>query len=441
MNKVFQLSVCLIPLLLPAILPGQSLSDAVRLSHEGKHAEAEAVFSMLQDARPNDAAAALARAFNKSWMGSQKEAIAGFEGALRLGAEEVSVLSGLGYAAAWSRDFARAKQSFSRVLELDPGNEDATKGLAFTHLWQGNHVEAIRLFDELLVKTPDAYDLNIGKGLAHLGNAEHTSARIAFERALAIDPASEEAKELIQKAPMARPSIEGDVWLGFTQLGENENRAGLRGLQLTAQMGKFTRAWAKYDNTLALDILQFARSGKAAPFLAAGMSRQWNTRLISELEYGVRIFDDNQIQHLISGAQVFFLPNNIRIKAGAFAGFGSNANSEWMAYGSFNVPAGKRFRIEPTYYYISPDAGSREHRVQLGLQYRSPRDWELNFYGLYGQTRLEGLENSGDIYGWSISGLYPFGKRIAAQWILRQEQSLFYRFTSAAAGVKIRMYR
>lgn len=425
---------------LPALLHGQTLAEAVYISQNGDYKKAERMFSALKAAQPADPDPVLARAYNLSWMGRHNEAVYEFEKAMALGADKITARVGLGYAAAWGRHYALAAQSFSKVLKQNPQHAEAARGLAFTRLWQGSYHEAIRLLSRRIQLEPDDYDLHIALGQAYLHNADPAQAKGAFERALVINPASDEARQLLKEASARKPFLETDIWMGFSRIDGSKNRAGLRGLQAMLQLKPSTRAWLKYDNTLALDILQFARADRAVPLYAAGLSRQWNTRLISELEYGLRVFDDRRTQHLISGAQVWFLPKNIRFKGGGFVGIGAGRSTEWMAYGALNMPLGRHFRVEPTYFYITPALNASEHRLQLGLQYRSSQNLELNLYGLYGRVLSAGGENAGHIRGWSLTGLYPFGEAISGQLILRQEQSLFYRFTSAAAGLKVRLY-
>lgn len=381
---------------------GQSLAQALQLSQSGRYAEAESAFSQL----PQNAETLLARGFNFSWWGRYDDAL----------------------------------RAFSSVLDAQPGNFEAQKGAAFTLLYQGNAEEAARAFEKLSSQEPSAYDLFIGKGMAWQAAKNYRKAQTAFKRALELQPQSAEARQFLQSAALAPAFLETDIWLGFSRLDGNVNQFNLRGAQLSVQAAKKWRALLKYDNSLALDILNLARRDRNAPLVSAGLVREWNGKSLSEAEYGLRFLDDNQTQHLISAGQVFFLPNNSRLKAGGLLGFGQNLDTEWMVYASYNVPLGEKFRFEPTYYFIQPpNAPGPEHRLQLGLQYQSRTGYQLNLYGLYGNTLILEGEGREPLFGWSLTALAPFSNIVWAQLSLRQEKGVFYNFSSAALGLKVRL--
>lgn len=384
----------------------QDLAQARQLSQSGRYAEAESAFSQLLVQQPQHAETLLARGFNFSW---------------------------------WGR-YAEALQAFSDALDAQPGNFEAQKGAAFTLLYQGKAKEAAQAFENLTAREPSAYDLFIGKGLAHQAAKDYRKAQMAFKRALELQPQSAEARQFLQAAALAPAFLETDIWLGFSRLDADVNQFNLRGAQLSVQAAKKWRALFKYDNSLALDILNLARRDRNAPLISAGLVREWNGKSLSEAEYGLRFLEEKQTQQLISAGQVFFLPNNSRLKAGGLLGFGQNLDTEWMAYASYNAPLGEKFRLEPTYYFIQPpNAPGPEHRLQLGLQYQSRMGYQLNLYGLYGNTLIQEGEGREPLFGWSLTALAPFSNIAWAQLTLRQEKGVFYNFTSAALGLKVRI--
>jgi len=386
--------------------PGQSLVQAQEFSHAGKYREAETIFQQMTAHNQGDDAITLARAYNFSWWGKYSEALS----------------------------------AFSQVLSRDPGNAEALKGKAFTHLFKGDSRQAVKAFEEAAGKAPNDYDIHLGKGLALLEEKKYSAAGKSFERALEIQPGSAEAKRYSETAKLAPGIVEGDVWLGYSRLDGKEDRFNLRGLQLSAQAAKKWRIFAKYDNSLALDILGLARQDKNAPMVSAGAIREWNKKLLTELEYGLRFLDRDQTQHFISGGQVFFLQPNIRLKLGGFAGFNQNLENEWMACISANLPATAHIRIEPTYFFIqSPNSPGAEHRLQLGVQLQSNKGYQLSLYGIYGSTLIQEGSRREQLFGWSITGLAPFSKYVWGQIALRQEKGVFYDFTSLALGLKVRL--
>lgn len=419
----------------------QSLAEAKLLSESGDHEAAELLFNQLLTEQPQNPEIILAHAYNLSWMGRNKQAVNQFTQAMRLGADTESAQTGLGYAYAWSKQYAQARNTFSSVARNQPDNLEAKKGIALTYLWQGQYEVALHYFDELLKSYPSNYDLLLGKGQALLCNKNKTEAATTFQQALEAQPESIEAKNYLEIAKKASNFLEGDLWLGFSHLDGDENKFGLRGLQLGAQLSSKWRGYLKYDNTLALDLLNFARLNKNAPFIAAGAVREWNSKLLTEMEYGLRFFEGGDLQHLVSGAQVFFLPENIRLKVGGFAGFGQNLSTEWMSYLSVDLPTWQGLRLEPTYYYIQPpNTSNTEHRVQLGLKYHPlGNGLELNLAGLYGQAAVPNESGEKDLFGWTFSGLIPVNQTLLGQFVVRQEKGVFYDFTSVALGLKVRI--
>ena len=392
---------------LPPVL-GQTLAEARELAHSGKYLEAESILQTLSTENPNDPEITLARAYNFSW---------------------------------WAR-YTLALDAFSHVLKNDPSHPDALKGIAFTYLYQGNYSLAIDAFAKALNTQPNNYDLYLGIGMAHLQAKDYPGAQEAFSKALELQPDSREARQFIQSASLAPSYREADIWLGYSLLDGQENAIGLRGLQLSLQAAPKWRAILKYDNSLALDVLQIARSENNAPLVSIGTVREWNKQLFTELEYGLRFLDENKTQHFITGGQVFFLPKNIRIKAGGFAGIGKKLDSEWMTYLSINLPVFAHFRVEPTYYYVQPpNSPGAEHRFQMGLQFQTNRGYQLNVYGIYGSVLPEEGNSREKLFGWSATGLLPFSKSVWAQATIRQEKGVFYDFTSMALGLKIRLPR
>ena len=405
---VAALAVIVIYFSAPGAAEGQSLAKARQFSQSGLYQEAADMYAQLLSQNPGNPEIVLAQAHNYSWWGQYPEAI----------------------------------KAFSEILAADPGNPDAFKGIAFTYFYQNDLDGALTAFEAAIAKNPDDYDLALGKGLVLLAGKEYSKARRAFERALEIKPGSEEAKRYLQTANLAPGFLEGDVWVGYSQLAGQENKFKLRGLQLGVQAAKNWRAVMKYDNSLALDILNLARQDKNMPMVSAGLIHEWNKKLFSELEYGLRFLDKNQTQQFLSAGQVFFLQQNMRIKLGGFAGFGQNIPKEWMAYASFNLPATAHIRIEPTYYLIQPPNGKGfEHRLQLGLQYQTNRGYQLNLYGTYGNTLVDESAGRQQLFGWSLTALAPFSRSVWGQLALRQEKGVFYNFTSLALGIQVRVQK
>lgn len=434
-------SLCIIGtfLLVTASVYCQPLNHAKQLSQSGAYHEAETIFQKLLNEQPENGEVVLAHAYNLSWMGKHQKAVEKFKRAEQLGANWEDANLGIAYASAWSFHYDEARKIFSDILRKNPDNLSAQKGLAYTYLWQGNNETAILYFDQLIEKNGPSYDLLLAKGQSHLNNGDNNAAKSAFQMALEFSPDSDEVQQYLELARQTSRFLEVNLWSGYSVLGNDENKFGLRGVQLTAKFNNNWQAFAKYDNSLALDILNFVRQNKNIPTLSGGVVREWNKNFSSEIEYGVRFLEEDKIQHLVSGGQVYFLPWNVNIKIGGFVGFGQDLATEGMAYLSLNLPIINSLRLEPSYYYVlPPNNSSKEHRLQMRLQYLFGKGYEVNLYGLYGQSAIADESGNKQIYGWSTSALAPITPSLWGQLIVRQEIGVFNDFTSMALGVKVR---
>lgn len=420
----------------------QDLAAATQLSTAGQYQEAEAALLQLLEVEPDNSEIRLAHAYNLAWMGKYKRSILAFKDALRLGANEEEATLGLAYAYAWSHQYGTARTHFSSILRRNVGNFNAKKGIAYTYLWQGNGKTALHYFKEIIAKQPEEYDLYIGQGMAHLQQKNNTAAESSFQMALELQPTSSEALQLLETARRAPNLFEFDIWAGNSWLGQDQQKFGLRGGQFSTQITKRLRAFIKYDNSLALDILNFAQRDKSVPIVTLGGVGEWNKNLLTEAEYGLRIFDAQQYQHLTSIGQVFFLPEGLRVKVGGYAGIGQNMPSEWMTFLSFNFPLVDKLHLEPSYYYVQPPgATGAEHRMQLGAQYRPRAGYEVNIYGFYGNSVLPESSTRIGLYGAGLIGVAPLHPLVSAQLIARYEHGAYFDFTSIAVGLKVRIDR
>lgn len=382
----------------------------------------------------------LANAYNLSWAGNYNQAIKGFQRALQLGANWEESTLGLAYTYAWSGKYHLARTNFTAVLKKNEENMNAKKGIALSYLWQGNYEASIHYFDELIQTHSGDYDLLIGKGLAHLNNKDNQLAEQAFQEALYYKPESPEALQLLKTAQEAVHFLEANIWTGYSWLDENAGKFGLRGMQLSMLVSRKLRSFVKYDNSLAFDILNYVQRDKTVPTVIAGVVQEWNKTTLSQLEYGIRFLEGKEQQQLISASQVYFLPENYRLKVGGFIGFGSSLGKEGMGYISLNIPIFTTLRLEPTYYFIQPSqSDNQEHRFQLGLQFLPGTGYEINITGIYGKSAIADASGQQNIYGWSAGALIPISKVLSGQLAFRQEKGIFQNFSVLAAGLKLKL--
>jgi tetratricopeptide (TPR) repeat protein len=422
-------------------LAGQNLAEAKRLASNGQHLEAEAIYNAALALNPADIKALIGAGYNYSWWKRHALAQQKFDAALAIDPRNAEALTGQGYNAAWAGDFEAAKNYFKKLEQLQPGSAEAKKGLGYVALWSGKGQAAERYFENLILANPKEIEYYIALAQANLLENEAKKARIALKSGLQIDPSNPVANELLEKTYAIAAPLELDIWGGYSNV-DGESKFSLRTLQLSAQAAKPLRVYAKYDNSLTLDLASLVRNNQEAQAFSAGSVMTWNRQLISRLEYGVRLLPDNVNQQLVSGEQVVILSDKLSVKGGGFYGFSNKIADEWLAYGSLRVPFSTWYAVEP-YYFLSKVAGapSTESRFMLNNQFHNPRGYELNLGLLYGKAGVGDEVADKNIYGGYVTGILPFSPIAWGQVSLRYEKSPFQELFAAALGLKLRLER
>ncbi|MCC7244798.1 MAG: hypothetical protein IT269_03885, partial [Saprospiraceae bacterium] len=265
-------------------------------------------------------------------------------------------------------------------------------------------------------------------------------AQTAMRTVLQIDKTNAIANQLLQSTYSLSAPVELDIWTGYSKTGEIGS-FNLRTVQLSGQVAPKWRMFAKYDNSLTLDLASLVRTNQAAQAFALGaitpVSHQWTSRL----EYGVRLLPSNITQHIFSTEQVWFLPGRYSLKGGGFFGAGRQVNREWLSYVSIRIPVTSGFSLEPYYFYSKvQDAPKAENRWMLNGQLKNPRGFEINLGALYGKAGVSYEVVDNDIFGAYITGLAPFSKFVWGMASVRYEKAPFNtRLTAMTLGIKIRV--
>lgn len=418
---------------------GQNLSEAKRLSEAGQHAAAEKIYNAALSSDPGNRDALIGSGYNYSWWNQHDKAKQQFDSALAIDPGNADALVGQGYNAAWAENFEAATSYFKKLEQMQPDNAEANKGLGYVALWSGNGQAAEICFENLILSTPKEIEYYIALAQANLLDNEAKRARIALKSGLQLDPSNPVANELLEKTYAVAAPLEFDVWGGYSDI-DGDSKIGLRTVQLTAQVAKPLRMYAKYDNSLSLDLASLVRANQYAQAFAVGGVMGWNPRLISRLEYGVRLLPDNVNQQLISGEQVLILSGRLSIKGGGFYAWSNNLANEWLAYGSFRVPLTPWYAVEP-YYFVSKAAGApaNENRFLLNNQFRSHKGYELNLGLLYGKAGVSDEVTDKNIYGSYVTGILPVSRTVWGMVSLRYEKAPFQELFAASMGVKLRL--
>ena len=416
----------------------EQYQQAQQLAFSGRHAEAEAVLGQLSADYPDYLPAALLRAHNLSWSGKHSQAIDAFQSILRDHPGQVDALVGLGYAYNWSGDGKQAIETFGRAIEQAPGNTDARKGLGYACLETRDLKSALMAFEILASEHPDAGEYHIALGKAQLMASRYKAARQSFEQALAVDPSNAEAQQLLARARAEGAALELDAWGGYSRVAD-DGRAGLRLLQALYRINSRYAVFARFDNTLSLDNLDFVNRNANASSLWGGLVAGWDDRLATRLEYGLRFFPERNTQQQARLEQVFYIHNGLSARLGGWAAFSSDFPTEWYGYGGLYLPLTSYLALEPSYYYGQDGLNSvNQQRAVLAAKLLLPKGPEFTLGGFIGKADL-GIEGVPDhISGGYLLALLPFTDWLSGQLAANYEKGNFAEATVVAAGLKFR---
>ncbi len=419
----------------------EQYEEAQQLAFSKQHKDAEIMLSQLVQDYPDFLPGQLLRAHNHAWWKKYDIAIAEFEEILEKDPNNTKALNGLGYTLSWSGDTPKALHSFFMVLKLDVNNIEAKKGLGYTYLIAQNAEAAILVFNNLINDFPKEAEYHVGLGQAYLIDGKTKKARQTFEYALSLDQDNDNAKIFLNHARTKASVLETDIWAGWTKAGEQE-RFGLRHLQLSYQFDKRFTSYARYDNSLSLDNIDFIARKEGASSFMLGTFAGWNAKLASRLEYGLRFFSDKETQHLVKGEQVFNFPKSFNIRVGGFAGLSGNAPTEWFTFISTNLPISKIFSFEPTYFYAKDENSSDpQHRFILSGKFRLPSGFELTAGGFYGKSNLDFAESKKEIKGGYAVAMLPIHENVWAMLSANYEDGFFNKTIVIAGGLKWRIHK
>ena len=416
----------------------QQFSQAQQLAISGQHAEAEALLGPLTAAHPDYLPAALLRAHNLSWSGQYLLSIDAFNTILQQRPGQDEALVGLAYALNWSGAGNQAIETFQQVLEQAPGNIDARKGLGYAYLSERNPQSAILIFEPLSRDYPEVTEYHIALGKARLMAGRHRAAQQSFEQALAAGPSNGEAQQLLVSSRTQGSALEMDIWGGYSKV-EEASRTGLRLLQALYRIDSRYSVFARFDNSLSLDNLDFVNRNSNASSLWGGVLAGWNDRLATRLEYGMRFFPERNTQQQARLEQVFYIQNGFSLRLGGWAGFSNDFPTEWYSYAGLYIPIHPYVALEPSYYYGKDGLNSvSQQRAVLAAKLFMPSGPEFTLGGFWGKANL-GIEGIPDeTSGGYLLALIPLNDWLSGQLAVNYERGNFATATVVAAGMKLR---
>jgi tetratricopeptide (TPR) repeat protein len=348
-------------------LKAQNFDDAVTLSHSGKYYMAEKIFIKLISEDKKNTSLLVASGFNN----------------------------------AWSKEYDAARARFLKALQLEPANTDAAKGLAYTYLYEGNYTAAINAFKKLSDANPAAEEFHFALGQAYMNLQKKNKGYAEFKRVLEINPANEEAMEYIADIKSEKGILELSAMAGFSGSGGN-NKFGLRQIQALYRFNSQVFAYARYDNSLALDNYFFLKNNLNTNAFIGGLYTRWHKQIGSKVEYGYRNLPEGIKQNIYQTEQVIFLPKNFVIRVGGSLITSNQPQKDWMVMGSASLPLTGKIKIEPHYYFIHRLAN--EHRVLLNGSYNFSDKTDVGigaFNGWEKNTKLNINNTVSGIYGYA----------------------------------------
>lgn len=379
----------------------QQVNEAVRLSHLGRYDDAEKIFTVLLAQDQNNTSFLIAAGFNS----------------------------------AWNKDYKLAKERFAKAQRLEPVNIDAAKGLAYTHLYKGDFPKALKAFNSLSAGNPSSAEYKMSEGLAYMNMLKKTKAAAAFAQVLKLDPRNTEAANFIDQIKKEKGKIELSFLAGASGVDGN-NKAGLRQVQLGYRMNSENIMYARYDNSLALDNYFLLRNNFNTNALVAGFYSRWHYRIGSKFEYSYRNLPGNVKQNLVQTEQVLFLPKNFQVKLGGSIITSNQSEQEWNLMSGLSVPAGKKLRIEPFYYFIHRQAD--EHRVVMNISYKLKENADIAAGFFRGKEKSAKLNIDNNVSGMYAYSNFLISGPLSGTLLFRNEKDAEGRkaFT-AAVGAKL----
>lgn len=379
----------------------QTIEDAVGLSHAGKYNEAEKVFTRLIEKEGNNTRLLIASGFNN----------------------------------AWAKNYKAAENRFNRALNIEPSNRDAAKGLAYTYLYKGNFTKASTVFNKLLMQDSYSEECRFALGLAYMNLQKKNKANKQFEKVLAINKSNTEAKKFIKEIESGKGIIDLSVLGGVSGSG-GESKFGLRQVQVGYHINNEVLLYARYDNSLAQDNYFFIKNNFNSNAYIGGMYARWHYRIGSKIEYGYRSLPGKVDQNIYQTEQVIFLPKNFAVKLGGSIISSPQLQDEWMLMGSISVPAGRKLKVEPHYYFIRRLYD--EHRFLLNVSYNFSAKTDMALGVFNGSEKNFKTNIKTNVFGvYAYSNIYIKGP-LSATVLTRYEKDAAGRDSFiAAAGLKV----
>ncbi len=430
-----------VALLFPKNLPGQEAQykRAQQLAYAGKHQEAAQTLDSLLEAHPDYLPAEILRAHNLAWSRQYDLAIYAFRQILDAHPQNVEAWIGLGYAYAWSGDLDNSFFPFRQALRFEPGNFDARKGLAYTYITKGNGRAAQRILLRLLGENPEREDIYIALAQSYMVENRDRKAQEVLDQVLILNPDNPDAHTLLKVLKGKSTLAEFDVWGGWSDI-DGETKTGLRMVQASWQFSYALTAYARYDNTLSLDNLDFILQRQQSSSIIAGALWGWDERYATRFEYGPRFFSNRDLQHQFRIEQVFFLPESFNVRIGGHYGASADFPNEWLSFMSVFLPFGNIFALEPTFYIADTGLSSgTENRLVLNGNLKTISGFEFNVGGFLGNANVEIEGAKKRIGGGYALALIPLKKRLFLQLAGNYEMGALENKTVLAAGLKLRV--
>jgi predicted O-linked N-acetylglucosamine transferase (SPINDLY family) len=173
------------------------LARAIALAREGRYSDALALLSPYCVANPSDGNGFLYMGACAEQLGQRQQATDAYRRCIALDGRNVTACNNLGRILQIAGDRAGAEVCYRRALATEPDHPQANYNLGLILVWHHRYLDALPHLELAARLLPTVARAHFDLANALKGLHRHTEAEAAIRRALAIDPASPPAWNLL----------------------------------------------------------------------------------------------------------------------------------------------------------------------------------------------------------------------------------------------------
>jgi tetratricopeptide (TPR) repeat protein len=380
-----------------------------------------------------------------------KEADAVFTSILNANPEQEKALEGRAFTRAWHRDFAGSEKDFIKLSLLQPNNPRFKKELANLHLAGHDFWQAERDFQKLIRDHGEAPEYLQGLASVYISTLQQKKARAVVE-ALVKKNKTEEATWIGRQVQRSPGLLELAPFAGGTRINE-EIFFKAHGLEVALQPHRNIKLYGRYEYSAGLDLLSLVKNTiPEFSFYGGGTLRLGKkTSFFTTIEGGHRHYSELAFQRSFRAEENIVFASSVSIKLGALYAPKSDhyidflRTNEYLFYAGIGIPVAKNLVLQPTYFYLTNDVTkTRDHRVMLQSNYKWRKGPELNIGLMAGKDEVKLKDLSmlkNDVYSVLVQPSLPIGKKHWLVPVFQYEKNGQREVFKAAIGFRFRIER